>query len=176
MKLKKIENQVRHYAPLTLSLKRERLTTDQININELLDENGNIVPTTTLFQINASIINESPYAEPRWLVDGRVVDLSLNLLDLADHKHIHPNRETPSLQYQLEILIKQLSEAVTYDDIDNWYGKIGLLFKRSLKRNETATLFNLLKLEIASSEKLIGAKKEYVGSLLKQLEHKFLGT
>ena len=58
MKLKKIENQVRHYAPLTLSLKRERLTTDQININELLDENGNIVPTTTLFQINAVFLME----------------------------------------------------------------------------------------------------------------------
>lgn len=174
MKLKKIENQVRQYAPLTLSLRRESLTTDHINLNELLDENENILPTTTLFQINASILSESPSSEPRWLVNGRVVDLSLKLLDLADHKHIHPNRETHSLRYQLEILMKQLSEAVTYDEIDAWYSKIGLLFKRSLKENETAALFNLLKLEIASSEKFIGSKQEYVGSLLTQLEKKFI--
>ncbi|MDB2529577.1 hypothetical protein N9X46_02415 [Paracoccaceae bacterium] len=175
MKLKKIEGQVRRYAPLTLSFKREYMSTDRINISELLDEEGNIIPNTTLLQINNSIISENPSADPKWLAEGRVVDPNLNLSNLVHQKHINPNRTDMSLRYQLEILMKQLSEAITYEDIDNWYDKVNLLLKRSLKRRETASLLTILRLELAKEEKLVSSQQEYIESLLKLLERSFIG-
>jgi hypothetical protein len=173
MKIKEIESQVRRYAYVSLALNRDKIISVQIDISELLDDAGDILPNTQLSEIGTLITRITPFAEPRWLADGLVLDPKLTLLDLAAKKHVHVNRTTDALRQQLKILMKNLYEAATYKEIDDWYVKVTSLLKNSRKRRELEPLIETLKINVVESKLESDAFQVYVTKMVTELEKKF---
>ena len=173
MQINDIEKQVRMYAGLTLVLDHKHLLCDQIQLKEHLDKYGNITPGTKLSQIIESIKNANPLSNPRWISNGLVIDSRFTLHELSEGHHLHKNRSSDKLRYQLEILVKNLFEAKTYAEIDVWYDKVNSLLKKSIKTGETLTLIEMLKFRTQTIETLTRAQSEYVLSLVTRLEQKF---